>query len=161
MSDSPTHIDAARPTQFGVAHGDARVRDIDGAGRGARATHIDAPRMTDIDALAELDVAQAAHRAVNQGARTAAATLEVALAVQRTTLAAATYSLAATRAAIAFCALGLALPLGGCPRFHGGRLTDAPAGAAFVEVDGVHGRYRDVGTGPAGAVKWADLQTFG
>ncbi len=37
----------------------------------------------------------------------------------------------------------------GCLGFHGGPLPGAPAGATFVEVDGVHVHYRDVGQGPA------------
>ena len=113
---------------------------------------VDSARVTDIDILdgvAPLDVGHAANRMVAQSARATAATIELALAVQRVALAGTTYSLAATRAALAFCALGLALPLGGCPRFHDGRLTGAPADATFVEIDGVHVRYRDVGHGPA------------
>ena len=107
---------------------------------------------TDIDLAADttaLDVGHAMNRVVDQSARTVAASLEVALAAQRAALAGTTYSLAVTRAALAFCVLGLALPLGGCPRFHDGRLTGAPADATFVEIDGVHVRYRDVGAGPA------------
>lgn len=37
----------------------------------------------------------------------------------------------------------------GCLHFHGGLLPGAPEGATFVEVDGVHVHYRDVGQGPA------------
>ncbi|MBZ0236876.1 MAG: alpha/beta fold hydrolase, partial [Deltaproteobacteria bacterium] len=37
----------------------------------------------------------------------------------------------------------------GCPSFHAGALPGAPEGATFVEVDGVHVHYRDVGQGPA------------
>ena len=107
---------------------------------------------TDVDFAADataLDVGHARNRVVNQSARTVAASLEVVLATQRAALVATTYSLAATRAALAFCVLGLALPLGGCPRFHDGRLTGARPDATFVEIDGVHVRYQDVGTGPA------------
>ena len=47
----------------------------------------------------------------------------------------------------------LLLPLlfvaGGCPRFHAGPIPDPPAGATFVEVDGVRVRYLDQGQGPA------------
>ena len=54
---------------------------------------------------------------------------------------------AALRAA---CCLGLVvLGLGGCPRFHAGALPGAPAEATFVDVDGIHVRYREAGTGPA------------
>lgn len=42
-----------------------------------------------------------------------------------------------------------ALLLAGCPRFHGGNLPGAPTDATFVEVDGVHVRYREAGSGPA------------
>jgi uncharacterized protein (TIGR04551 family) len=42
-----------------------------------------------------------------------------------------------------------ALALGGCPRFHADPLPGAPAEATFVEVGGVHVRYREAGTGPA------------
>ena len=41
------------------------------------------------------------------------------------------------------------LLLAACPRFHAGKLPDAPADATFVEVDGVHVRYREAGRGPA------------
>ena len=37
----------------------------------------------------------------------------------------------------------------GCPRFHGGALPGAPADAKFVDVDGIHVRYREAGSGPA------------
>lgn len=37
----------------------------------------------------------------------------------------------------------------GCARFHPAPLPNAPAGATFVDVDGVHVHYRDIGTGPA------------
>jgi len=40
------------------------------------------------------------------------------------------------------------LLLAACPRFHAGKLPDAPADATFVEVDGVHVRYREAGSGP-------------
>jgi uncharacterized protein (TIGR04551 family) len=42
-----------------------------------------------------------------------------------------------------------AILLGGCPRFHAEPLPGAPAGAKFVDVDGVHVHYRDTGEGPA------------
>lgn len=45
--------------------------------------------------------------------------------------------------------LAVALLLAGCPRFHGGALPGAPAEATFVEIDGVHVRYREAGRGPA------------
>jgi uncharacterized protein (TIGR04551 family) len=45
-------------------------------------------------------------------------------------------------------ALALAL-LAGCPQFRAGRLPDAPKDATFVEVNGVHVRYREAGHGPA------------
>ena len=41
------------------------------------------------------------------------------------------------------------LLLAGCPRFHGGALPGAPADATFVDIDGVHVRYREAGSGPA------------
>ncbi len=46
-------------------------------------------------------------------------------------------------------AILLALLLAGCPRFHGDALPGAPADATFVEIDGVHVRYREAGSGPA------------
>ncbi len=49
--------------------------------------------------------------------------------------------------ALASCALALALA--GCPSFHAGPLPGAPADATFVDVDGVHVRYRETGSGPA------------
>ena len=46
--------------------------------------------------------------------------------------------------------LGLvSICLGGCPTFHAEPLSGAPSDATFVDVDGVHVRYRDTGTGPA------------
>nr|HEX4314458.1 alpha/beta hydrolase [Kofleriaceae bacterium] len=39
--------------------------------------------------------------------------------------------------------------LAGCPSFHAGPLPGAPADATFVDVDGVHVRYRELGSGPA------------
>ncbi|MBA3819868.1 MAG: alpha/beta fold hydrolase, partial [Deltaproteobacteria bacterium] len=45
--------------------------------------------------------------------------------------------------------LGLLGLLAGCPRFHAGPLPGAPADATFVDVDGVHVRYRASGAGPA------------
>ena len=39
--------------------------------------------------------------------------------------------------------------LGACPSFHPDPLPGAPAGATFVDIDGVHVRYRDIGSGPA------------
>jgi uncharacterized protein (TIGR04551 family) len=41
------------------------------------------------------------------------------------------------------------LLLTACPRFHAGPLPDAPADATFLDVDGVHVRYRERGAGPA------------
>ncbi len=107
---------------------------------------------TDLDVIdhgTDLDVGHAADRVVNQTARAVVATLEVARAVQRAALAGATFTIAATRAQLALGMLGLALPLGGCPRFHAGALAGAPTDATFVVIDGVHVRYRDVGHGPA------------
>ena len=43
----------------------------------------------------------------------------------------------------------LVLGLTGCPSFHTAPLPGAPAGATFVDVDGVHVRYRELGSGPA------------
>jgi uncharacterized protein (TIGR04551 family) len=37
----------------------------------------------------------------------------------------------------------------GCASFHPAALPDAPANATFVDVDGVHARYREAGSGPA------------
>ncbi|MEO8700617.1 MAG: alpha/beta fold hydrolase [Kofleriaceae bacterium] len=50
------------------------------------------------------------------------------------------------RSLLAAAALGL---LAGCPQFHADKLPGAPADATFVEVDGVHVRYREAGSGPA------------
>ncbi|MBV8761393.1 MAG: TIGR04551 family protein [Deltaproteobacteria bacterium] len=41
------------------------------------------------------------------------------------------------------------LALVGCPSFHPAPLPGAPAGATFVDVDGVHVHYREMGAGPA------------
>ena len=38
--------------------------------------------------------------------------------------------------------------LAGCPGFHPAAFPDAPADATFVDVDGAHVRYREVGKGP-------------
>ena len=66
----------------------------------------------------------------------------IARSVTRTTERAAARSAA--------CALLVAtLALGACARFHAAKLPGAPADATFVEVDGVHVRYREAGTGPA------------
>ncbi len=46
-------------------------------------------------------------------------------------------------------ALVILLLLAGCPRFHAEPLADAPAKATFIDVDGVHVHYRDIGAGPA------------
>ncbi|CAN5549910.1 hypothetical protein BH11MYX1_BH11MYX1_11420 [soil metagenome] len=46
-------------------------------------------------------------------------------------------------------AVTLALALAGCPSFHAGPLPGAPADATFVDVDGIHVRYREAGSGPA------------
>jgi pimeloyl-ACP methyl ester carboxylesterase len=53
---------------------------------------------------------------------------------------------APTRLALA---AALALACAACPSFHAGPLPGAPAGATFVDVDGVHVHVRDVGHGPA------------
>ncbi len=45
-----------------------------------------------------------------------------------------------------------ALLLAGCPRFHADPLPGAPADATFVDVDGVHVRYREAGPKDAPAV---------
>lgn len=52
------------------------------------------------------------------------------------------------RAALLAAALAVAA-LGGCARFHAGKLPGAPADATFVEIDGVLVRYQEAGTGPA------------
>jgi uncharacterized protein (TIGR04551 family) len=41
------------------------------------------------------------------------------------------------------------LVLAGCPSFHAQPLPDPPPSATFVDVDGVHVRYREAGAGPA------------
>jgi len=41
------------------------------------------------------------------------------------------------------------LLLAGCPSFHPQPLPNAPSDATFVDVDGVHVRYRELGRGPA------------
>lgn len=46
-------------------------------------------------------------------------------------------------------ALLLLLLVAGCPKFHSEPLPGAPAGSMFVDVDGVHVRYREIGHGPA------------
>jgi len=46
-------------------------------------------------------------------------------------------------------AAALALALAGCPSFHAGPLPGTPAWATFVDVDGVHVHYRELGQGPA------------
>ena len=46
-------------------------------------------------------------------------------------------------------AAALVSALAGCPSFHAGALPGAPADATFVDVDGIHVRYREVGSGPA------------
>lgn len=45
-------------------------------------------------------------------------------------------------------ALATTALLGCAPQFHAGKLPGTPVDATFVEVDGVHVRYREVGTGP-------------
>ncbi len=46
-------------------------------------------------------------------------------------------------------ALATTALLAGCaPQFHAGTLPGAPADATFVDIDGVHVRYRETGTGP-------------
>ncbi|MBA3541801.1 MAG: alpha/beta fold hydrolase, partial [Deltaproteobacteria bacterium] len=52
-----------------------------------------------------------------------------------------TFGLAATALALVF--------LAACPSFHPARLPNAPRDATFVEIDGVHVRYREAGSGPA------------
>jgi uncharacterized protein (TIGR04551 family) len=42
-----------------------------------------------------------------------------------------------------------ACALAACPSFHPAPLAGAPAGATFVDVDGVHVHYREAGSGPA------------
>ncbi|HUH00838.1 MAG TPA: alpha/beta fold hydrolase, partial [Kofleriaceae bacterium] len=37
----------------------------------------------------------------------------------------------------------------GCPGFHPGPVPNPPRDSTFVDVDGVHVRYRDQGAGPA------------
>jgi pimeloyl-ACP methyl ester carboxylesterase len=44
--------------------------------------------------------------------------------------------------------LGTMAMMTGCPAFYSGALPGAPDGATFVDVDGVHVHYRDVGQGP-------------
>ena len=41
------------------------------------------------------------------------------------------------------------LALAACPSFHPAPLPGAPAGATFVDVDGVHVHYKEMGAGPA------------
>jgi uncharacterized protein (TIGR04551 family) len=43
----------------------------------------------------------------------------------------------------------LAIALAGCPQFHAAPLPGAPGDATFVDVDGVHVHYRELGAGPA------------
>ncbi len=43
----------------------------------------------------------------------------------------------------------MAVAVAGCARFHAASLPGAPADATFVDVDGVHVRYREQGQGPA------------
>jgi pimeloyl-ACP methyl ester carboxylesterase len=102
--------------------------------------------LTDLDLVEAADAGYAANRVVQQGARAAAASFEAALAVHRVSVAGGMYSLAAARAWLAFGFLGLAVTR---PRFHDARLTGAPEDATFVELDGVHVRYRDAGHGDA------------
>lgn len=45
--------------------------------------------------------------------------------------------------------LALLALLAGCPSFHAAPLPGSPADATFVDVDGVHVHYRELGTGPA------------
>jgi pimeloyl-ACP methyl ester carboxylesterase len=110
--------------------------------------------LTDLDPVPDPDAGYAADRVVRQGARAAAASVEAVLAVQRVTIAGGVYSLAAMRAWLAFGLLGLTVTR---PRFHGARLLDAPADATFIEIDGVHVRYRDAGH----RVIALDLKGFG
>ena len=55
------------------------------------------------------------------------------------------HSLTASRALTALAVVLLA----GCPSFHAAPLPGAPDDATFVDVDGVHVRYREWGQGPA------------
>jgi len=43
----------------------------------------------------------------------------------------------------------LLIVLAGCPRFHADPLLGAPSDARFIDVDGVHVHYTELGTGPA------------
>lgn len=45
--------------------------------------------------------------------------------------------------------MSAAVALSGCPGFHSGPMPNPPTGSTFVDVDGVHVRYRDQGAGPA------------
>jgi uncharacterized protein (TIGR04551 family) len=49
----------------------------------------------------------------------------------------------------ALVALALGVACGGCPSFHPQPLPNPPSDATFVDVDGVHVRYRELGQGPA------------
>ncbi len=48
--------------------------------------------------------------------------------------------------------LALVVVLAGCPRFHAEPLPNAPTDATFVDIDGVHVRYREAGKQDAPAV---------
>ena len=47
--------------------------------------------------------------------------------------------------------------LAACPSFHAGALPGAPADATFVDVDGIHVRYREVGSGPVRHLRLSGL----
>ena len=53
----------------------------------------------------------------------------------------------------------LVVLLAGCPKFHSGKLRNSPADATFIEVDGVHLRYLDVGKGPVVVLLHAKAST--
>ncbi|HEY4055951.1 MAG TPA: alpha/beta fold hydrolase [Kofleriaceae bacterium] len=53
------------------------------------------------------------------------------------------------RSAVIIAALAVGFVSGGCASHYQGKLPGAPADATFVEVDGVHVRYREMGDGPA------------
>jgi uncharacterized protein (TIGR04551 family) len=46
-------------------------------------------------------------------------------------------------------ALLILLVVAGCPRFHAEPLPNTPSDMTFVDIDGVHVHYKDIGAGPA------------
>ena len=54
-----------------------------------------------------------------------------------------------TRTVAAIASVAILLAITACAGFHAGPLPGAPADATFVDVDGVHVRYREAGSGPA------------